>query len=152
EPNTGADGAAITLRPFQLELYPLILRYYRVFVNQEWPFLVGDDDVEHAAIPQVGERDSAAVVSIRDADGLGDIDELAILVKPDAFLLVAGQAAALHGVPVLGVGDNRLGGPGHLGIVVPIGFLAAVRGDVAVGQVQVEKAVIVQIAKLRAPA
>src|SRR5438874_989004 len=48
EPNAGADGAAITLRPFELELYPLILRYCRVFVNQERPFLVGDDDVQHA--------------------------------------------------------------------------------------------------------
>ena len=65
--------------------------------------------------------------------------------------LIAGQAAPFHGRPVLGVTDDGTVPSGNLGKVVPIASVAIER-NVAVGQVQIERAIIVQVAELRAEA
>ena len=82
----GADRAAVAGGAFQFKLDPLIFRRHRVLVNQQRPLLVGDHNVEHAAIPQIRQRDRAAIVSVGDADRLGDIDKFAgAIVQPDRF-------------------------------------------------------------------
>ncbi len=73
--DASADRAAVAGGSFQLKLDPLVLRRHRVLVHQQWPILVGDRDVEDAAVPQVGKRDRTTVVSVADSDGLGDIDK-----------------------------------------------------------------------------
>ena len=59
-----ADRAAVAGGAFQFEFDPLIFRRHRVLVDQQRALLVGDHNIEHAAIPQVRQRDGAAVVSI----------------------------------------------------------------------------------------
>src|SRR5262249_13934685 len=51
-----------------------------------------------------------------------------------------------------GVGDDGGVGAGDQRVVIPVGLLAAVGGDVAVGQIEVEQAVVVEVAELRPPA
>ena len=145
-----ADRAAIALRSFQLKFDPLVLRRHRVLVNQQRPSLIGDDHIEHAAIPQIRQRHRAPVVRIRDADCLRHIDKFpAAIVQPDVLRLIARQTAPFHRRPVLGVVDNGAVSAGNLGKVVPVAAIAIER-DVAVGQIQIQRAVVVQIAELRA--
>ncbi len=61
----------------EIERDPLAVRRDVVPVQQQRSALVGDDDVEHAAAAEVGERDRAAVVAIGRADHLRDVDEAA---------------------------------------------------------------------------
>src|SRR5262245_51173018 len=67
--------AAGTARPFEIEPDPGAPGRHLVAVEQQRPALVGDDDVEGAAIPEVGDGDRSAVVAIRRADHLGDVEE-----------------------------------------------------------------------------
>ena len=46
-----ADCASITLGPLEIKLDPLVFGNHRVFVNEQRPSLIGDNDVEHALIP-----------------------------------------------------------------------------------------------------
>src|SRR5580704_3412522 len=46
-----ADGTAVTGGSFQLKLYPLVPRGHGVFVKQQRPTLVGDNNIQHATIP-----------------------------------------------------------------------------------------------------
>src|SRR6266851_4770877 len=53
--NLGADRASVTHRSFQFKFDPLVFRSHCVLVYQQWPILVGHDNVENATIPQIGE-------------------------------------------------------------------------------------------------
>ena len=146
----GADRAAVAGGPFQLKFDPLIFRRHGVLVDQQRALLIGDHDIEHAAVPQIGKRDRAAVISVADSDRLGHIDKLAgAIVQPNRLCLIARQAAAFNRRPVPGIGDDGAVAAGHLGKVVPVAPVAVER-DVAVDQIEIERAVVVQIAKLRA--
>src|SRR5439155_25613063 len=90
----GADRAAIAARPHQLELDPALPprpplpagvltpcpplpsgEGERVLIEQHPSLFIRDDDVEPAAIEEVGHRDAAAIEPIRDARFLPHIDE-----------------------------------------------------------------------------
>ena len=70
-----ADRAAVAetlflVRPGaagQLKLHPIAAGGDRVFVNQQWPFLVRHHGIEHAPIEQIGQHDGAAIVLIGGA-------------------------------------------------------------------------------------
>jgi len=100
----------------------------------------------------VGEGDGAAVKGVGGADDLRDLGEAAeAVIEPDALALVARQAAAAHRRPVLRVGDDRAVADGDGREVVPVAAALAGR-HVAVHEVQIESAVVVQIAELCSPA
>ena len=81
-------------RAFEIEPDPGAARRDLVAVEQQRPALVGDDDVERAAIPQVGDGDRSAVVAIRRADHLRDVEKASgAVAHPHLLLLIAGQAA-----------------------------------------------------------
>ena len=147
-----ADGAAVAPGALEGELDPLVAGVDGVAVEEQGAALVGDDDIERARIEQVGHDDGAAVKGVGDADGVGDVDELArAVVEPNALLLVAGVAAAVDGGPVIGVGDDGGVAARDLGEVVPVAALAVER-NVAVGEVEIEGAVVVEVAELGAEA
>ena len=90
---TRSAAASDRQRALELELDPVAARRDLVAIEQQRTALVGDDDVEHAAVRQVGERDRAAVVAIGDADHLRDVEEAAgAVVDPHLLLLIARQA------------------------------------------------------------
>src|SRR2546421_8742880 len=62
-----SDGAAIARGAFQLEFDPRIFRRDRIPVDEERAVLMGDHDVECAAIPQIREGHRTTVVGFRDA-------------------------------------------------------------------------------------
>src|SRR5438045_2919992 len=64
---------------------------------------------------------------------------------------MAGKAAAVEGRPVLRVADDRAVTAGDFREVVPITPLSVER-DVTVGQIEIQRAVVVQIAELSAEA
>ena len=72
-----ADRAAVARRALELERDPVAPRLHGVLVDQQRTALVGDDDVEHAAVRQIGERDGAAVVGVGRADDLRHLGEAA---------------------------------------------------------------------------
>ena len=112
--------------------------------------MIGHHHVEHAAIPQIRQRDRAAVVSVVDSDRLGDIDKFSgAIVQPDSLVLISRQTAAFKRRPVLGVADDGAVAARNFGKVIPVAAVAVER-DVAVGQVEVESSVVIQIAELRA--
>src|SRR4029079_11563028 len=81
-----------------------------------------------------------------------DFNEAAgAVVDPDSLRLIAGEAAVTHRGPVRRVLNHDLMSPSDLRIVIPVA-LTARRGDVAVHEIQIEKAIVVQIAELRAEA
>ena len=87
--------------PFEIERNPLPIGRHVVPIQQQRPALVGDDDVEGAAIGEIGDRDRAAVVAIGGADHLRDVDEPPRAVAdPHPLLLIAGEAARAHRRPV----------------------------------------------------
>src|SRR5262249_54115517 len=146
-----ADGAAIALRAFQLEVDPLIVRRDGVFVEQRRALLICDHHVELAAVAEISQRDRAPVVYIGHADDLRDLFELAsAVIDPNLLLLIAREAAVVHRRPVLRVGDDTLVAASYFRIVVPVATVP-VRRDVSVDQINVLIAIVVQIAKLRAP-
>ena len=96
--NLGANGAAVALCAFEVEFDPVISGCDGVFVNQQWATLVGDHRIEDAAVPQIGQRDRAAIVGVGHADSLGNIFKFAgAVVDPDFLLLIAREAAAVEG-------------------------------------------------------
>src|SRR5688572_29830901 len=98
--DVGADRTAIAGTAFELELNPVTARLDGVAVNEQRSALVRDDDVEDAAIPQIRERDGAAVEGIPGADHLGDVGQApGAIVDPHALPFVAGEAAAAHRRP-----------------------------------------------------
>src|SRR5579872_664955 len=114
ERNLRTDRATIAGRSFQLKLDPLVLGRNSVFVNQQRSLLIGDDNVEHATIPEVGEGYGPAVIGIRNAHSLGNIDKLSgPIVQPHALVLISRQAAAFECRPILGVADNRAVAAGY---------------------------------------
>src|SRR5271154_4299473 len=145
-----SDSAAIALCALEFKLDPLVFRRDGVLVDQQRPAFIGHDHIEHAAIPQIREGHGAAVVGISHAHGLRDVDELsAAVVQPDVFGLIAAQAAAFHGRPVFGVVDDSAVSAGNFGKVIPI-TLVAIQRNVTVGQIQIQRAIVIQIAELRA--
>ena len=122
-----------------------------VLVDQQRSALVRHDDIERAGVPQIRQRDGAAVIGVGGAHRLRDVGEVAeAVVDPDALALIAGEAAALHRRPVGSVADDRAVPDGNHGEVVPVA--AALPGrDVSVDQIDILRAVVVQIAELRSP-
>ena len=67
-----------------------------VLVQQQRPFLIGHHHIQHATIPQIGERHGTAIVRVCDPNRLRHVKELpGAIVEPHAFLLIARQTAAL---------------------------------------------------------
>ena len=82
----GADRAAVTGGSFQFEFDPFVFGSHRVLVHQQGPILVGHDNVQHSAIPQVRQGDGASVIGVRDSDRRGHIDKSAgAVIEPDAL-------------------------------------------------------------------
>lgn len=145
-----ANRAAIAGCSFQLKFDPFIRRIDSIFVKQQRTFLIGDNHVQHSTIPQVGQSYGTAVVGVGDTDSLRDIDELTgAVVQPDAFVLISRQAAAFKRRPVFSVSDNRAVAARHFGKVVPVAAIAVER-NVAIRQIKIERAVVVEITELRA--
>src|SRR5206468_3651145 len=146
------DRAAIALLARELELDPVVAAAAIVPVDEQRTLLIGDHDVEHAAIPQVGQGHRAPVVLIGDAGGLRGIHpSLAALVHQHARALVARQAAILDGRPLRGVLDDVADTHRHLVHLIPVFFALAAGRDEAVGHEQVAPTVVVEVAELRAP-
>src|ERR1700680_13557 len=105
--DASADRTAVAGGSFQFELDPLVLLRHRVLVDQQWPLLVSDHNVEDTAVPQVGKRDCTAVVSISDSHRLGHIDKFSrAVVHPDSFRLETGKTAAFKRWPVFCIADD----------------------------------------------
>src|SRR5689334_5010799 len=68
EGHLGTDRAAIALGSHELEPDPVVAGRDGVLIDQGRLVLIRDDDVEHAAVEQVGERDGTPIVRVRDAD------------------------------------------------------------------------------------
>src|SRR5271163_181370 len=120
-----ADCAAIAGGAFELKFDPLVGGRYRVLVEQERALLIGYDNIEHAAIPEIGESDGASIVSVGDANGLGYVDELSgSIIQPDSLILIARKTAPLERWPVFGVADDRAIASGDFGEVVPVAAIA----------------------------
>ena len=66
-------------------------------------------------------------------------------------MLIAGEAAAFHRGPVFGVGDDGGIAASNFRKVVPVVFVVVER-NVSVGDIEIERAVIVQVTELRAEA
>ena len=62
-------------RALELELDPVPPRRHGVAIDQQRSALVGDDDVEHAAVAEIGQRDGAAVEGVGRADDLRHLGE-----------------------------------------------------------------------------
>src|SRR5438445_8990446 len=117
------DRAAIAARPDQLELHPMTIPCARqgVAVQQRPPLLVRDDDVEGTTIEEIGERDRAAVESVRDSCCLSDIDEaVAAAVEQHAGPLVPGEARVPDRGPVFCVLEDVAFCAGDMRHRVPI--------------------------------
>src|SRR5277367_2595281 len=63
--------------------------------------------------------------------------------------LVARQTAPFHGRPILRIVDDGAVSPGNFGKVVPVAAIVVER-NITVGQIQIQRAIVVQIAELRA--
>ena len=63
EPDFRADGVAVALCGFEMELNPLLRRIDVVPVDEQRPILIGDDDIERAVIPEIADGDSARTAS-----------------------------------------------------------------------------------------
>ena len=91
DPHIGSDCAAIAAASDQIELDPLVARIDMIFIKQNGAFLISDNRVERTRVTEIGKRDRAAVIAVRDADHLRDFLELAsTIVHPNAFLLESG--------------------------------------------------------------
>src|SRR6266496_2141951 len=147
-----SDRAAIAGCSLEFEVDPVVLGSYRVLVNEQRTSLVGHDHVKHAAVPEIDEGHGTAVVGVGNTHGLGNIHELAgAIIHPDFFVLITRQAAPVHGRPVLSVANDGGVAAGNLGEVIPI-IAVAIQGNVAIGEIQIQGAVVIQIAELCAEA
>ena len=109
----------------QLKLDPLVLGRHGVLVQQEPSVLVGNDDVERAAIPEIGQGNRATVGGVGDSDRLGHVHKLACaVIEPKLLGLISGQATAFECRPVLGVSDDGAVAAGNFGKVVPVATVA----------------------------
>src|SRR5689334_8990770 len=145
-----ADRAAVTCGPVVLEIEPLVLGSHIVFVNQQRSSLIRDDHVEDAAIPKIDKRDCPPVKNVTRSDGLRHVHKLTgAVVDPNSLLLITRQAASIHRGPLRGVGNDRRVAAGDLREVVPV-VLISIKGDVTIDEIEIERAVVIQIAKLRA--
>src|SRR5262249_30793609 len=70
-------------------------------------------------------------------------------IQPHSFWLVSREAALLHGRPVLSVRNDGRVSTCDLGKVIPVAA-GAIEGDVAVGYVEVECPIVIQVSELRA--
>src|SRR2546422_8283548 len=148
-----ADRAAITAGTDQLELHPMTVPCGRqgIAVQQRPALLVRDDDVERTTIEEIGDRDRAAVESVRDSCCLSDIDEaVAAAVDQHAGSLVAGEARVPDRRPVFRVLEDVALRAGDLRHRVPI-VAARVGRDETVHDDEVHQPIVIQIAELRAP-
>jgi len=84
QPHLCAYGTAVAATAFQLERHPPVLRRHGVLVEQQRPFLIGYDHVQHAAVSEIGQRHGPAVVRVSDPDRRRDVKELAgAVVDPE---------------------------------------------------------------------
>src|SRR5580700_7008831 len=152
ERDLSANRTAVARGSFQLKFDPFIFWRHRVLVNQQRTLLVGHHNVEHAAIPEVRQRDGAAVVNVADSNRLSHIDKFSgAIVQPQPLRLIARQAAALEGRPVFGVANDSAIAAGDLGKVIPVAAIPVER-DVTVRQVEIECSVVIEITELRTEA
>src|SRR5262245_40362326 len=75
QPHLRANGAAIARAALQVKSDPSALRRNGVLVQQQRPFLIGHYHIQHATIPQIGERDSATIVRVCDPNHLSYVKE-----------------------------------------------------------------------------
>src|SRR6187401_495070 len=92
--HTRADGAAVADRALEFEIDPVPPRRHRVAVQERRPGLIRHDDVEDAAVAEIGERHGAAVEAVAGAHALRNVGEPAhAIVHPHPLALVAREAA-----------------------------------------------------------
>ena len=137
---------------FKFKLNPLIVGRDGVLIHKQRTTLVGFDYVECSSIPEIGKGYGSAVVRVGDTDRLSNVDKLACtVIEPHVFLLITGEASSIHGGPIFRIADDCRVAPCDLGEVIPVAPLAIER-NIAVRDVEIERAVVVQIAKLRSKA
>src|ERR1051325_7517783 len=104
-----------------------------------------------SAVEQIGADAGPSVQPIGHARLRRDVLELAVAaIQEDARALVARQAGAADRGPIPRVLEDVALCAGDLGHRVPVA-LRRVAGDEAVGDDEIEQAVVVQVAELRAP-
>ena len=97
QPHLRANGAAVARATFQRKSDPSAFRRNGVLVQQQRPFLIGHHHIQHATVPQIGERDSTTIVRVCDPNRLSYVKELpGAIVEPHTFLLIARQTATGH--------------------------------------------------------
>src|SRR6185312_5185649 len=98
------------------------------------------------------QRHGPAIVRVGNSDRLGNVDKFSrAVVQPDFFILIARQAAPIKCRPVFRIANDGAVSASYFRKVVPV-TPVPVGGNVAVGQEQVERAVVIQVAKLRTKA
>ena len=113
--------------------------------------LICDDDVDGAAIGEIGERDGASVILVGHADALRDIDPTGgAAVQVHARPFVPRQARVPEGRPTVSILEQPSIGAGDLGHRVPIA-LPAIGRDEPVDDEELVGAVVIEVAELRAP-
>src|SRR5579875_2521701 len=147
--NCGADGAAVASRALQMKLNPPILGVYSVAIDQQRTALICHNDIKRPIIPQVGQGHSPSIIEVGSSNLLSHLGKVAgAITKPDALLFIAGEASPVHGRPVGRIRDNGAIGSCHLIKFVPVALVTFSRIE-AVGKIEVEVAVVIEVAELR---
>src|SRR5580698_3348639 len=150
--NLRANRAAIAFCSFERKFDPVVARRDSVLIDQKRAVLIRYDHIERSSVPKICERDRAAVIPIGCAHSLRNIKEPArTVIEPHVFLLITREATSVERRPVGSVANDRAVAAGHFCKVVPVAALAVER-DIAVYEIKIEIAVIIQIAKLRTKA
>src|SRR3954452_24755892 len=153
EGDAGAHAVAVGLPARELDLQPVAPLPHLVAQQGVAVAVGGDGDVEHAAVPEVGEGDAAAVgqqVGARRAADLLEgavppVAEVAVALPAvprelgEVFRIEEAARLVFLLVPYDVVQERKLG----------LGFLVVVAP--AVGAVEVEEAVVVEVAEVGAP-
>src|SRR4051812_16024273 len=89
ESDLGTDCAAVARCAFKLKSNPTVFRRGGVPVDEQRAALVSDYYIEHAPVPQINERDRAAIVLVACSNGLRHVHEAArAVIQPDALVLI----------------------------------------------------------------
>src|SRR6187549_42701 len=95
--HASTDRTAIAGRSFELELDPVTPWGDVVLIDQQRTALVGNDDVQCAAVAQIRQSDGATIVRVTGADCLRDVGKTPrSVVEPHALPLVTRETPAFH--------------------------------------------------------
>src|ERR1700733_10409908 len=72
-----ANCTTVALCSFQLEFNPFVFRNDGVLIQEQGAALIGDDHVQNALIPKIGERHGPSVINICYSHRLRHVNEFA---------------------------------------------------------------------------